>query len=117
MAGKVVVHSVDELSNYCLRLSNLKEELEKMAAKLVTLSDELQDRAQAMGNATQRQGSNWKDPQYEKLKGEISPCVSAVNSTSSSVKETAAIIKARMAQVENSIAYIKGLVRKLNDIS
>jgi len=117
MAGKVVVISVEELSSYCHRLAALKTEMETTAEKLVSLSEELKGKASAMASATGAQGSNWQDPQYEKLKGEITPCISAVDSTSSSVKETAAIIKAQMRQVDNSIAYIQKLVRKLEDIS
>lgn len=117
MAGRVVVHSVDSLSSYCQRLSTLKSELESTASKLVALSDELQQKATIMGSATDSQGSNWQDPQYEKLKSEITPCITAVNSTSASVKETAATIKSQMTQVEGSISYIQSLVRKLNDIS
>ena len=117
MAGKVVVHSVESLSGYCQRLSALKAELESASSKLLSLSDELKDKALAMGNATNEQGGNWQDPQYEKLKGEITPCITAVNATSSSVRETVATIKGQMTQVEGSIAYIRQLVHKLNDIS
>ena len=117
MAERVVVHNVDSLSSYCQRLSTLKSELESTASKLVALSDELQQKAAAMGSATDSQGSNWQDPQYKKLQSEIKPCITAVNSTSTSVKETAATIKTQMVQVEGSIAYIQNLVRKLNDIS
>jgi predicted nucleic acid-binding Zn-ribbon protein len=117
MASKVVVRSVDELNSYCRRLAALKIELETNAKKLVTLSEELKTEASAMSSATEAQGSNWQDPQYEKLKGQITPCVTAVNATSTSVKETAATIKTQMTQVQGSIEYIQKLIKKLNEIS
>lgn len=117
MAARVVVHSVDELSNYCSRLSALKGELETKAGQLKSLSDELTQKAQEMNSVTQAQGSNWQDPQYEKLKGEIEPCVAAVNATSASVGETANTIKTQMTKVDESIQYIRGLIAKLNDIT
>lgn len=117
MAGRVVVHSVDSLSSYSRQLAELKVELESTASKLVSLSDELQEKASVMGRATDSQGSNWQDPQYGKLRGEITTCITAVNSTSTSVKGTAATIKSQMAQVEGSISYIQSLVSKLSDIS
>lgn len=117
MASKVVVRNIDELSSYCRKLATLKGELETNATKLVTLSEELKTKASAMSSATESQGSNWQDPQYEKLKGEITPCVTAVNATSNSVKETATTIKTQMTQVQGSIDYIQKLIRKLNDIS
>ena len=117
MAGRVVVHSVDGLSNYCSRLGTLKSDLETKAGQLKALSDELMQKAQELNSSTQAQGDNWQDPQYEKLKGEIEPCVSAVNSTSASVAETANTIKSQMTKVEESIQYIRGLIAKLNDIT
>lgn len=117
MATKVSVNSVDELAGYCRRLAALKAEMEEGAAKLVTLSEELKTKASAMSSATTSQAGNWRDPQYEKLKGEIDPCVTAVNATSASVKETAATIKTQMTQVQASIDYIQVLVRKLGEIS
>lgn len=117
MASKVVVRNVDDLSSYCRKLATLKNELETNAGKLVTLSDELKTKATALNSATESQASNWQDPQYEKLKGEVTPCVTAVNATSNSVKETASTIKTQMAQVQNSINYIQQLIRKLSDIS
>lgn len=117
MASKVVVRDVSELTSYCRQLATLKRELEENATKLVNLSEELKTKASAMNSSTERQGSNWKDPQYEKLKSQISPCVTAVNATSTSVKETASTIKTQMTQVQGSIDYIQKLIRKLNDIS
>lgn len=117
MASKVVVRDVSELTSYCRQLATLKRELEENATKLVTLSEELKTKASAMNSSTERQGSNWQDPQYEKLKSQISPCVTAVNATSTSVKETASTIKTQMTQVQGSIDYIQKLIRKLNDIS
>lgn len=117
MASKVVVRDVGELTSYCRQLASLKRELEENATKLVALSEELKTKASAMNSSTASQGSNWQDPQYEKLKGQITPCVTAVNATSTSVKETASTIKTQMAQVQGSIDYIQKLIRKLNDIS
>ena len=117
MASKVVVRDVSELTSYCRQLATLKRELEENATKLVTLSEELKTKASAMNSSTESQGSNWQDPQYEKLKSQISPCVTAVNATSTSVKETALTIKTQMTQVQGSIDYIQKLIRKLNDIS
>ena len=116
MAGRVVVHSVEQLSNYCSQLNTLKNDLETKAGQLKSLSDELTEKAQQLNSATQEQGSNWQDPQYEKLKGEIEPCVAAVNATSTSVGETANTIKSQMQKVEESIQYIRGLIAKLNEI-
>ena len=117
MAGKVVVHDVSSLSGYCQRLSTLKQEMETTASKLATLSEELKTKATSMGSATEGQNSNWQDPQYEKLKSQITPCISAINTTSTSVKETSSLIKNKMAEVDTSIAYIKKLIQKLNEIS
>ena len=117
MASKVVVRDVGELTSYCRQLASLKRELEENATKLVALSEELKTKASAMNSTTESQGSNWQDPQYEKLKSQITPCVIAVNATSTSVKETASTIKTQMIQVQGSIDYIQKLIRKLNDIS
>lgn len=117
MAGRVVVHNVGELQNFCSQLATMKSELETKAGQLKSLADELQQQAGSMNSATESQGSNWQDPQYEKLKGEISPVVSAVNQTASSVQSTAGTITQQMAQVESSIQYIRQLISKLNDIS
>lgn len=117
MASKVVVRDVGELTSYCRQLASLKRELEENATKLVALSEELKTKASAMNSTTESQGSNWQDPQYEKLKSQITPCVTAVNATSTSVKETASTIKTQMTQVQGSIDYIQKLIRKLNDIS
>lgn len=117
MAGRVVVHNVGELSNYCSQLTSMKEDLETKVGQLKALSDELKYKAGQMSGTTEAQRSNWQDPQYEKLKGEITPIVSAVNSTSESVKTTADTIAAQMSQVDSSIQYIRQLITKLNDIS
>ncbi len=116
MASKVVVRDVNELTGYCRQLASLKRELEEQATKLVALSEELKTKAAAMSSTTENQGNNWQDPQYEKLKTQITPCVTAVNATSTSVKETASTIKTQMAQVQGSIEYIQKLIRKLTDI-
>lgn len=117
MAGKVNVNSVDSLSTYCQGLSVLKTDLESMAAKLVFLSEELQQKAVIMRSSTDLQASNWYDPQYEKLLGEITPCVIAVNSMSTSVKEAAVTLQKQMVEVETSISYIQNLVKELRNLS
>lgn len=117
MASKVVVRDVNQLTSYCRQLATLKRELETNATKLVALSEELKTKASQMNSSTTAQGSNWQDPQYEKLKSQITPCVTAVNATSTSVKDTAATIKTQMVQVQGSIDYMQKLISKLNDIS
>lgn len=116
MAAKVVVRDINGLDGYCRRLISLKSELETNAEKLVGLAEELNTKASAMSSATDSQGENWQDPQYEKLKEEITPCVTSINATSVSVKETAATIKKQMAQVQVSIAYLQKLLVNLKEI-
>ena len=116
MAGKVVVIDINQLENYCKRLSELKKDIETNASKLASISDNLKEKSTSLNNATNNQSSNWKDPQYEKLKNEIAPCVTAVNNTSNSVNSMAATIKSQMEQVDVSIAYIRQLIGKLREI-
>lgn len=116
MASRVSVNDIDELANYCSQLDSLKRELEENATKLVALSEELTTKATAMGSSTEQQGNNWQDPQYETLRSQITPCITAVNATSAVVRETSLTIKTQMAQVQESIDYIQQLIRKLNDI-
>lgn len=88
MAERVRVDSVDELENYCGRLANQKSEIESLAESL--LSD------------CAAQNSNWQDPQYDGLKGNIEEFVSAVKTTTENLEE--------------SIAYIRHLVNHLREI-
>lgn len=88
MAERVRVDSVDELENYCGRLIAQKSEIESLAESL--LSDCV------------AQNSNWQDPQYNGLKGNIEEFVSNV--------------KATTVDLEDSIAYIRSLISHLREI-
>jgi len=116
MAQKVIVHDVNSLDEYCRKLSSLKTDLDGTVTKLAALSDELKNKASELGNATEAQGSNWSDPQYVKLKDEVKPCVSAVNSTAASVTQTAGVIRAKAAEIDRSITYIRNLISKLRNM-
>lgn len=116
MAGQVVVQDVNELSGYCRQLAGLKEELEASAGKLTSLAEEIEETAGMMKAATESQGSNWQDPQYERLREDVDPVVDVVRSTADSMKDTASVIRAKMAEVDDSVLYIESLVAKLSSI-
>ena len=113
MANRVVVHDIGQLETYCATLTRKKEEMERHATDLTNFANSLQQTASETSTATNAQSSNWQDPQYDKLKDELTPVISGMNSTAESMKETAGAIKAQMQQVEESIGYIKTLIAKL----
>lgn len=113
MAKKVVVHDVDSLQGYCIRLSDLRQEILNNSQELNALSEELRTKSATMHSITEAQANNWRDPQYEKMKGAITPCMLSLSINANSMNDTAAFIAKQMDKVESSIGYIKGLIRKL----
>lgn len=113
MAKKVVVHDVASLQGYCGRLANLRQEILDKSQELNALSAELQTKSSTMQSITEAQASNWRDPQYETMKGAVDPCAASLGINANSMNETAAYISRQMKEVEKSITYMQGLIRKL----
>jgi uncharacterized protein Yka (UPF0111/DUF47 family) len=116
MASQVQVHDVSELRSYGQQLAGLREELLSAASQLARLADDMNNAAGSMKSATEGQGSNWSDPQYESLKGDVIPVAESVDSTAQSMTDTASLINAKMEDVQDSIDYISVLVAKLEDV-
>lgn len=116
MASQVQVQDVGELRSYGMQLSALREDMITSATHLSQLAEEIAETASSMQSATDGQGSNWSDPQYDNLKSEITPVISSVGTTAESMRETASLINSKMESVEESIEYIAALVAKLEDI-
>lgn len=86
--NSVVVHDVDSLETYGAFLQTKKDELETLFASLAV--------------ETNAQESNWQDPQYEYLKGQVEAYCSAC--------------EVQLDELKDSIAYISSLVFKLRDL-
>ncbi len=115
MAEVVVVHSIDELEGYCNALISLKAEIEDKSHQLKQLSENLQSTAGNICSATDRQGNNWQDPQYNTLRERLEPVVGAINKTADDAEETARIVKKHSAEIDDSISYIKRLISHLRE--
>jgi len=116
MATQVRVGDVGELRAYGTQLAAHRENLISLAQRLSSLAEEISSTAASIKAATDQQGSNWSDPQYESLKGEVTPVAESVTATAESMRDTSSVINAKMESVQASVDYIARLVAKLEDV-
>lgn len=116
MASQVQVRDVDSLQAYGAQLTRLREELLDSASKLSALAEKVSTTAAGIRSATSSQESNWFDPQYTSLKGDLDPVVDSVATTADSMRDTAQLVTTKMESVQGSIDYIALLVGKLRDV-
>ena len=113
MAKQVIVHDVDALQGYCRKLAELKQEVLDGSRDLNELSNQLKVKSEDMHNITEHQANNWRDPQYDTMKNAVTPCMVALSINANTMNETAAYINEQMGRVEESLDYLRSLIRKL----
>ena len=117
MATKVAVYDVFELSSYALRVQNLKTELEHDASALFATFDSIRTDIATLILLTNNQGKNWTDPQYDVLRFTVEQCTNTVNSTNNLLQQTSITFNTKLAEIEQSTAYINKLVKQLGEIT